>query len=255
VYRGCRIAVVVPAYNTEGLVGRVVARMPELVDDVVVVDDGSRDGTAAAAAAVGRRGVQVLRHAENRGVGGAIVAGYRQALRAGADVVAVMAGDAQMDPDDLPGLLEPVVSGRADYAKGNRFRHPDCARVMPLVRSVGNRALSLMTRVVAGFWHVSDAQCGYTAAHRRCLEAVELGRLWPRYGFPNDLLAHLKAGGFRVAEVTVRPIYEGQPSGIRPFAAVFSLSFVLARALLYRAEAAVRRGWARRERRALTSSE
>jgi hypothetical protein len=99
---------------------------------------------------------------------------------------------------------------------------------------------------VAGFWKISDAQCGYTAATARCLAALELDRLWPRYGFPNDLLAHLKSGGFRVTDVTVRPIYDGEPSGIRPVRAVFSLSFVLLRALLYRAEAAVRRAWARR---------
>ncbi len=245
-YRGCRVAVVVPAYEVQGLIGGVVARMPALVDDVVVVDDSSSDATAAAAAAVPHPGLAVVRHARNRGVGGAIVAGYRRALRAGADVVVVMAGDGQMDPADLPRLLDPVVTGAADYAKGNRFAHPDCWRVMPRVRFFGNRALTLLTRFVAGYWGLRDAQCGYTAANRRSLQALELDRLWPRYGFPNDLLAHLKAGGFRVTDVTVRPIYEGQPSGIRPFAAVFSLSFVLARALLYRAEAAVRRSWARR---------
>jgi glycosyltransferase involved in cell wall biosynthesis len=251
VYRGCRVAVVVPAFNEQRYIARVVARMPALVDDVIVVDDGSGDGTADAARACGRAGLVVLRHAHNRGVGAAIVAGYRAALRGGADVVAVMAGDAQMDPADLPRLLDPVASGGADYAMGDRFTHPDCWRVMPLVRFVGGRVLTLLTRAVTGHWALNDSQCGYTAAHRRCLEAVRLERVWPRYGYPNDLLARVKAAGLRVADVTVRPIYEGAESGIRPVLAAFSLSFVLARAWLHRLQGWwLRRGAASLARRA-----
>lgn len=238
--------------------GRVVARMPALVDDVVVVDDASTDGTAAAASAAAtaaaRRGVVVVRQERNLGVGAAIVAGYRQALRAGADLVAVMAGDAQMDPTDLRALLVPVARGDADYAKGNRFAHPACFRVMPLWRWIGNRCLTLLTRVVSGLWTLRDSQCGYAVVHRRTLEALDLDRLWPRYGFPNDLLVHLGEHGFRVVDVPVRPVYDGERSGIRPLAAVFSHSYVLGRALLWRVQCGLRRiGLARTRARALPS--
>ena len=240
-YRGVRIAVVIPAFNEERLIVRAIARVPELADHVIVVDDCSPDNTSAVAGAIQRQGLEVIRNPANLGVGGAIVVGYRRALELGAEVVAVMAGDAQMDPADLPALLDPVVRGEVDYAKGNRFAHPDCFQVMPMVRYGGNRALSLLTRWVTGYKDVADAQCGYTAIHRRCLETLELSRLWPRYGFPNDLLAHLSVWGFRVADVPVRPIYGEETSGIRPMLAVFSLSFVLARAWLYRAPRVRRR--------------
>lgn len=234
-YRGARIAVVIPAYNEERLIALAITRVPAFVDHIIVVDDCSPDRTSVVAGQVKRPGVEVIRNERNQGVGGAIVVGYRRARELAADVVAVMAGDAQMDPEDLSSLLDPVVADHVDYAKGNRFAHADCRRVMPGVRYVGNRALSALTRWVTGYRRVADAQCGYTAIHRRCLETLELGRLWPRYGFPNDLLAHLSVWGYRVADVPVRPIYGEETSGIRPILAVFSLSFVLARAWLYRA--------------------
>src|SRR5437868_2684504 len=113
-----RVAVVVPAYNEERAVGRTVRGLPRWIDHVLVVDDASTDGTALAAA-TGRRGLEVLAHAHNRGVGAAIATGYARALELGVDAALVMAGDGQMDPADLPMLLEPIARGRAHYVKGN----------------------------------------------------------------------------------------------------------------------------------------
>jgi len=117
----------------------------------------------------------------------AIATGYAAAYEAGADVTAVMAGDSQMDPADLMFLVEPVLAGRADYAKGNRFAWPGVYRVMPLSRAVGNVILSHLTRVASGYWHVFDSQCGYTAVGRRALAIILSGEVFPRYGYPNDL--------------------------------------------------------------------
>jgi hypothetical protein len=146
-----------------------------------------------------------------------------------------MAGDGQMDPDDLPAVLDPVVQGRADYAKGNRFLHPDVWRVMPRTRLVGNIVLSLITKLTSGYWRIFDSQCGYTAISRRGLLAVEGGRsMFARYGYPNDVLARLRAVGARVVDVPVRPVYEGQPSGIRLWTVVHPILFVLLRSMLRR---------------------
>lgn len=237
-YRELTVAVVIPAFNEERAIAEAVASVPAFVDHVIVVDDASRDATAAVAARVGQsagRAYEIVRHVENRGVGAAIVSGYRRALALGLDVAVVMAGDGQMDPADLPALLDPVAEGRADYAKGNRFRHRDVWRVMPRTRLLGNIALSLATRLTAGYWHIFDSQCGYTAIHRRALAAIDLERVFARYGYPNDLLARLHAAGMRVADVPVRPIYSpGWKSGIKPHMVVYPVSFVLARSFLRR---------------------
>jgi len=148
----------------------------------------------------------VLEHAHNRGVGAAIASGYASAFASGADVTAVMAGDSQMDPADLPSLVEPVVQGRADYAKGNRFAWPGVYRVMPVSRALGNVVLSFLTRAASGC-RVFDSQCGYTAANRRALGIMLSVPMFPRYGYPNDLLCRLGAHGARVVDVPVRPVY------------------------------------------------
>jgi glycosyltransferase involved in cell wall biosynthesis len=234
-YASSRIAVVVPAFNVATRLPTVLATMPSpLVDHVVVVDDASADETSAVARACGDPRVRVVRHEVNLGVGGAIATGYREALALGADVIAVMAGDAQMDPADLERVVAPVATGEVDYAKGNRLRHPDVLRVMPWTRLVGNVALSTLTCAATGLWHVGDSQCGYTAIHRRVLGALDPSAMWSRYGYPNHLLGALARGGFRVTDVVVRPIYAGERSGVRLRDAVVIIPRILWRIALAR---------------------
>jgi glycosyltransferase involved in cell wall biosynthesis len=241
-YRGLATAVVIPAFNEAAAIAAAVSSVPAFVDRVIVVDDASRDGTARIAAATTRE-VEVVRHPANRGVGAAIVSGYRRALGHGSDVVAVMAGDGQMDPADLPALLDPIADGRVDYVKGNRFAHPEIWRAMPRHRLIGNVALSLVTKLTSGYWHVFDSQCGYTAITRRALAALDLDRVFPRYGYPNDLLARLNAAGVAVEDVAVRPVYgAGWKSGIRPHTVVYPISYVLLRSWLARTSADSARG-------------
>jgi len=234
-YRGLTIAVVIPAFNEELAIAAAVKGVPRFVDHVIVVDDASRDGTAHRAAAQRCGRTEIIRHAANRGVGGAIVSGYRRALALGAHATAVMAGDGQMDPSDLPALLDPIADGRADYVKGNRFAHPDVWRAMPAARIAGNLALSLVTRVTSGYHELFDSQCGYTAIARAALERLDLDRVFPRYGYPNDLLARLHAVGAGVVDVPVRPVYGPRwRSGIRVHTVVYPIAFVLLRSWLER---------------------
>lgn len=227
-YRQLRIGVVIPAYNEENAIAATVAAVPEYVDKIMVVDDGSSDETAQRATI--RPDVCIIRHPTNRGVGGAIATGYRRALDSFCDVAVVMGGDGQMDPQDLPALLDPIASGNADYVKGNRFLHPDIWREMPFARIVANAALSIATRITSGYRHVFDSQCGYTAAHRDILTKLDLDELWARYGYPNDLLSRLHTVGARVEDVAVRPIYgEHWKSGIGLTAAVHPMPWVLLR--------------------------
>jgi glycosyltransferase involved in cell wall biosynthesis len=247
VYRELRIAVVIPAFNERSKIAATVATVPELVDHILVVDDASHDDTSRQAelAALGRGEpgrVEVIRHAANRGVGGAITTGYRRAIAIGADVAAVMAGDGQMDPRDLPALLDPIADGAADYVKGNRFLHPAIWTAMPAARIVGNLVLSAATRVTSGYHHVFDSQCGYTAIHRGALAAIELDKLFPRYGYPNDLLSRLRVAEMRVVDVPVRPIYgPAWRSGINLGTALHPIPWVLLRSWTARLAGQARR--------------
>lgn len=228
-----RVAVVIPAYCEARLIGRTLSGLPEFVDAVYVVDDASSDDTAVAAAAVADPRLHVICHDTNQGVGAAIVTGYRAALRDGAEAVAVMAGDAQMDPADLRAVLAPVLAGRADYVKGNRFRSA-LRRHMPWPRRLAGKVLSAITRWASGL-QVDDCQCGYTAIGRQALSTLPLGELWPRFGYPNDLLLMLAQHGLRVGEVTVRPIYAEERSGVRAWHALLIIALIARRWLSTRA--------------------
>jgi glycosyltransferase involved in cell wall biosynthesis len=235
-----QIAIVVPAYNEARHIARTLCGIPAFVDLIVVVDDGSLDPTAELALATGDARVQVVRHERNRGVGAALKTGYALAFAAGADVVGVMAGDAQMHPDDLRDLLAPVLRGQAEYAKGDRLSHPLARARMPLTRYVGNHLLSALTRLSTGL-PVRDSQCGYTALHRRALDHLSLDRLWDGYGYPNDLLGALQKAGCRVCDVVVRPIYGSEISGVGLRHALLVIPFLLLRVLLRRLDVALSR--------------
>lgn len=217
-----RIAVVIPARNEERWIADTIATLPGFVDEAVVVNDGSDDGTAAQVCVARSRVGASLRvvpvhHATPRGVGGAIVSGYRRAWDLGADVVAVMAGDGQMHPDDLRSVVLPVARGHAHYVKGDRLGHPSIWRTMPTHRLVFGHALSQLTRVAVGLASLRDSQCGYTAISRGALERLDLDAIWAGYGYPNDLLGAVARAGLEIAEVPVRPVYRGEASGLRPW--------------------------------------
>ena len=231
VLAGARIAVVIPSYNEARWIGETVSTLPSFVDSVVVVDDASDDDTGGRATLAGDARVSVVRHDRNRGVGAAIATGYSEARGRGADVIAVMAGDGQMHPDDLEHVVRPVAERAFDYVKGNRLRHPDVLATMPFARLAAGFALGWLTSVAIGRPGLSDSQCGYTAISARALDRIDLSKLWPRYGYPNDLLGLLARAGLSIGEVRVRPVYRGEASGVRPWH-VGTVLFLVARAAL-----------------------
>jgi hypothetical protein len=163
------------------------------------------------------------------------VSGYRKLLSEGVDVAVVMAGDAQMDPDDLPNVVGPVVRGEADYVKGNRLFTGEAWQLIPRYRYLGNAFLSLLTKIASGYWHVADSQTGYTAISTEALRMLPLERLYPRYGYPNHLLVMLNVFNQRVEDVPVRPVYNiGERSGIRLWKVIPVLTWLLFKNFLWR---------------------
>jgi glycosyltransferase involved in cell wall biosynthesis len=232
---GKSVAVVVPAHDEEALIGTTLGGIPGFVDRVVVVDDGSKDATAERARTFGDGRVEVVAHERNRGVGAAIVTGYRRALEHGADVVCVMAADNQMDPADLATLVQPVARGELDYAKANRLFTGQAWDLIPRTRYLGNAVLSMLTKIASGYWHVADSQSGYTAIAGPMLAQLDLDHVYAGYGFPNDLLVHLNVWNARVRDFSSRPVYGvGERSGIRYRRVVPRISWLLLRGFFWR---------------------
>ena len=194
------VAVVIPAHDEEKLIGATISGVPGFVDRIIVVDDRSKDGTAAAVEALGDPRVELIRHERNQGVGAAIVTGYKRARDEGIDVTAVMAGDNQMDPADLETLVAPVARGEVDYAKANRLFTGQAWDLIPRTRYLGNAVLSLLTKIASGYWHVADSQTGYTAISLEYLRLLDLDRIYKGYGMPNDMLVHLNIWNARVRD-------------------------------------------------------
>lgn len=210
------MAVVLPAYNEEDHVGGVISDIPAFVDRVIVVDDASTDRTAEVVLASERPNVELLQLEENLGMGAAIVTGFRRALADGTGLVAVMDADGQMDASYLPSLLDPLVEGRADFAKGNRFFSRGSFPGMPVHRVIGNVVLSLITKASSGYWHVFDSENGYTAISAETLRQLPLDDLEVGYQFANRFLIRLGISGARVADVPIPARYGEETSGIHP---------------------------------------
>jgi glycosyltransferase involved in cell wall biosynthesis len=232
---GKRVAVVVPAHDEEELVATTLRGIPAFVDRIYLVDDASRDATVERARGVGDPRVEILSHDRNRGVGGAIVTGYKRAHDDGIDVACVMAADNQMDPADLELLVTPVARGELDYAKANRLVTGEAWTLIPRARYLGNAVLSMLTKIASGYWHVADSQSGFTALSKQMLDVLDLDRIYTGYGFPNDFLVHLNVWNARVRDFPSRPIYGvGERSGIRYRKVVPRISWLLVKGFFWR---------------------
>ena len=222
--------VVIPAYNEEKLISKTLCSIPSLVDKVIVVDDKSSDNMVEIVKEIAEedRRIILIQHEVNQGVGGAIITGYKKAVELEIDVTAVMAGDGQMDPNDLTNILEPVANGVVDYTKGNRLFQGDAWSMIPHYRYLGNSFLSLLTKIASGYWHIADSQTGYTAVSLNVLKKLNLDTIYKRYGMPNDMLIKLNQYDFRVRDIHVRPVYNvGERSGIKLIKVIPKISWLI----------------------------
>ncbi|HYC93738.1 MAG TPA: glycosyltransferase family 2 protein [Thermoanaerobaculia bacterium] len=210
------VAAVVPAYNVSTELGEVLRQMPLLFKTVIVVDDASRDETAAVAERYAQLDprIMVVRHETNRGVGGAMVTGFAKALDAGADIVVKVDGDGQMPLWLVPQLIQPLIDGTADYTKGNRFRDFQAVRAMPFVRRIGNVVLSFLSKAATGYWHCFDPTNGFVAIRADVLSQLPLKKIDPTYFFETSMLSHLYVLGAVVKEVPMPARYVGETSSL-----------------------------------------
>ncbi len=231
-----KIAVVIPMYQTEREIQTVLGGIPGFVRHIIAVDDASPDSSAdlVTAAAKRDRRITLIRHAKNQGVGGAMATGFRKALELKSDIVIKVDGDGQMDPGYIPALIAPLISGEADYAKGNRFRNFAALQKMPFIRRIGNLGLSFLTKAATGYWNIFDPTNGFFAIRAEILTQLPLDKLDKGYFFETSMLSRLYLLGACVQDVTMPARYGGETSNLSIRRVLFEFPFKLTRTLLRR---------------------
>jgi len=236
-YKNKSVTVLIPAYNEEHLIQNTIQSVPDFVDKIVVTNDASTDKTSKIVEGIMKNNSKLLlfNHKKNQGVGGSIATMYKWAAENGTDVAVVMAGDGQMDPNDLPNLLDAIIEDGADFAKGNRLLNDRVREKMPAVRYYASSFLSLLTKISSGYWQVIDPNSGYTAINKKALKRIDWDKMYKRYGQPNDLLVKLNVAAMHIKDVPINPVYKiGEKSGIKVRSLVFTLSWLLFKDFLWR---------------------
>jgi glycosyltransferase involved in cell wall biosynthesis len=230
VYNKWHVGVVIPARNEEDFIGDVLSSVPPFVDKVVVVNDGSTDSTGEVALEFSNKKYELTIIQNNgQGVGSSIDRGHRELLSQCETpfISVVMAGDGQMDPEDMENLLQPIIHGTADYSKGDRFLHPLGVKNMPIIRRLASLILSFFTTLAAG-QKISDPQCGYTATSFQILQTWDWNKSWKGYGYPNYWLINLAKASWRISHVPVKSIYGSEISAIKNLSFFIKVGLMMA---------------------------
>ena len=210
------VVVIMPAFKSKDHIIDVLARVPEIVSKVIVVDDACPEETGKIVQAeVKDKRVEVIFNEKNLGVGGAVIVGLRKALEADFDIAVKIDSDGQMNPEDISRLIQPIIDSEADYSKGNRFNSLDDLQEMPKSRILGNAALSLMSKFSTGYWSITDPTNGFFAIARGALEKIHLGKIRQRWFFESDLLFRLSIIRAVVADVPIRARYANEKSNLK----------------------------------------
>ncbi len=234
-YNGKKIGTVVPVFNEEFLVGNTLNGVPNYIERIYVTDDCSSDKTAeiVKSIAINDKRIKLIQHNKNQGVGGAIVSGFKDAIEEGMDIVTVMAGDNQMDSQYLPKLLNPIINGDIDFTKGNRLE-PDYWKGMSVVRLIGNSILSVLNKIVTGYWRIKDPQNGYIAITTDALRKIDLNSLYKGYAFENDLMVKANVANLKMKNVLIPAIYGEEKSKIKYPSFILKTSWFLFRSFFWR---------------------
>ena len=233
-YKEHSIGVVILAHNEENHIKDTIETLPVFVDKIYIIDDGSTDKTAEIIKMFTDQRIHLLQHEINKGPGAALVSGYKAALKDEMDIIVKMDGDNQMDPEQLPNLVEPVIEGKADYTKGNRLLSPEYRTGMTKWRFFGNSMLTFLTKIGSGYWQMMDPQNGYTATSRSVLERIPLDSIYPYYGYLNDILVKLNIYGYRVMDIVMPARYGRERSSIKYSKYIVKVSLMLLRDFFWR---------------------
>jgi len=205
-YKNHKVSLVVPAYNEQKLIKQTISKVPKCIDKIIVIDDGSTDNTVKVIKSVKDKRIKLIKHGENKGLGAALVTGYKESIKQNVDIAVVVGGDNQMNLKEVEKFLDPIVNREADYTKGNRFLN-DSFKIMPFPRLLGNILLSSIEKFATGYWNIFDMHDGYTAINKKALKAVNWDEAWTKYAYNVDFLARLNAAKMRVKDVSRMAIY------------------------------------------------
>ena len=238
-YRDKRISLVIPAHNEEKLIKPTLENVPSEIDIIFVIDDASTDNTIEIIKSSQEKDERIvlIQHETNQGVGASIINGYRHTAKENYDIAVVVGGDYQMPLEQVRDFLDPLIDGKADYTKGNRFiRQGLDIEKMPALRLIGNALISAITKVASGYYKTYDVVDGYTAITREAIEIIDWNKAWKGYGYPMDFLIRLNGYGLRILEVPRRAIYlEGErQSQIKGFRYALKVSPMLIRGFFWR---------------------
>lgn len=209
-----RIAAVIPAYRVVNQIKDVISSLPDNIGHIIVVDDKCPDFSGKESQKINDDRVVVLYHDENKGVGGAVVTGYKKAVELDCDIIVKIDGDGQMDTSYIDRLIAPLINNEADYTKGNRFMDFYALRTMPKIRLFGNSILSFLLKIASGYWNIIDPTNGYTAIHRRALDKLNLDRLSRGYFFESDMLINLGIINAVVKDIDIPAKYGDEDSSL-----------------------------------------
>lgn len=211
---GYSIAVVIPSYKVKNHIKSVITEIPDSVTHIIVVDDKCPQESGHIAEELKNLRVTVIYHEYNQGVGGAVLSGYSKAIELGADIVVKIDGDGQMDISYMEKLIQPILDGKADYTKGNRFFDFKALHQMPKIRLFGNSGLSFLVKAASGYWNMMDPTNGYTAIRREVIENLELDKIAKRYFFESDMLINLNIENAVVVDVPIPAKYGDEKSSL-----------------------------------------
>ena len=229
-----KIFVIIPTYNEEMHISDVITKIPNDVEQIIVVDDFSNDNTQQVVSAIKDNRVILIRHEKNLGVGGAMVTGYKYCIKAGADIVVKIDGDGQMDPSLIPKIIYPLKKGYADYTKGFRFHDLENLRSMPMIRLIGNFILSFLTKIASGYWDIFDPTSGFTAIHKNTLSRLKLEKINQGYFFETNMLINLYKIQAVVYDVEISSKYGLEKSQLNPFKISLIFPILLIKAFIKR---------------------
>ncbi len=216
-----KIAVIIPMFNVEKHIEKVIESIPDLVDLIIIVDDHSRDNSVVIVKNIPDKRLIVIEHEVNKGVGGAMISGFKKAMELCASIVIKVDGDGQMPMDYLNDLISPILLGQADFSKGNRFANFEDLTHMPLIRRIGNLGLSFITKAASGYWNVFDPTNGFFAMDGPTLRKLRLDDLHPRYFFESSLLCTLYRVGSVIEDIPMPAKYGEETSSLSEWKTLF----------------------------------